>query len=386
MSPTTLRAGVLGCGNISDTYLSRARAFEGVEIVACADTDAGRASAQAERYGVRALAPEALLADPGVDIVINLTPPKAHAAVGAGVIAAGKHLYSEKPLGVSLEEGRALVAAAERAGVRLGCAPDTILGGGHQLARKLVDEGAIGRPISGAIWFATRGMEHWHPDPAFFFQAGGGPILDIGAYYVTALVNLIGPVRRVVGIGARGFAERVVTSEGPHQGARLPVEVDTLVVGALEFACGAVVSLTATWDVWAETPFRLELYGSEGTMLLPDPNFFGGATRLSRRGEPFERIEPSAMAHARPNRRTGRGEEVADYRMLGVVDLARAIAEGRGHRCSGQLALHVLEVLLAFDRAAREGRQVEIASTCERPQALGPQDLRWRAAADASAA
>ncbi|GGK39776.1 Gfo/Idh/MocA family protein [Salinarimonas ramus] len=386
MIPTTLRAGVLGCGNISDTYLSRARTFEGLEIVACADTDAGRAAAQAERYGVRGTAPDALLADPEVDIVINLTPPRAHATVGAAAIAAGKHLYSEKPLGVSLEEGRALATAARAAGVRLGCAPDTFLGGGHQLARKLVDEGAIGRPISGAIWFATRGMEHWHPDPAFFFQAGGGPILDIGAYYVTALVNLIGPVKRVMAIGTRGFAERLVTSEGPKRGTRLPVEVDTLVVGALEFACGAVVPLTATWDVFAETTFRLELYGSEGTMLLPDPNFFGGATRLSRGGAPFERVEPSAMAYARPNRRTGRGEDVADYRILGVVDLARAIAEGRPHRCSGDLALHVLEVLCAFDRSAREGRHVAIETPCERPAALSGGDLAWWSGREAPAA
>lgn len=370
MSGRPLRVGVLGCGNISDAYLTRSAEFDALEVVACADLDRGRAEAQAGRYGVRAMAPDDLLADPGVDLVVNLTPPTAHAAAGRAVLGAGKHLYSEKPLGVTLEEGRGLVEAAEAAGRRIGCAPDTFLGGGHQLPRRLVDEGAVGRPVAGTIAFASHGMEHWHPNPAFFFQRGGGPVLDIGAYYVTAMVNLIGPVRRVTAFGARGFMERVVSSEGPHRGERLPVEVDTHVAGALEFACGAVVSLVTSWDVWAEEPFRLELYGSEGTLLLPDPNFFGGASRLSRGGGPFEPVEPADLAYARPNRRTNRGTEVADYRIIGVVDMARAILEGRPHRCSGGLALHVLEVLTALGRSAAEGRAVPVESSCERPEPL----------------
>jgi predicted dehydrogenase len=365
-----LRVGVLGCGNISDTYLTRSAEFDALDVVACADLDQARAEAQAARYGVRALSPEDLLADPGIDLVINLTPPTTHAAVGRAVLEAGKHLYTEKPLGVTLEEGRALAAASAAARRRIGCAPDTFLGGGHQLARRLVDEGAVGRPVAGTIAFMTHGMEHWHPNPAFFFRRGGGPVLDIGAYYVTAMVNLIGPVRRVTALATRGFAERVVTSEGPRRGERIPVEVDTHVAGALEFACGAVVSLVTSWDVWAEQLFRLDLFGSDGTLLLPDPNFFGGASRLSRRGGPFEPVEPTDLPYARDNRVTSRGTSVADYRIIGVVDMARAIQEGRPHRCSGELALHVLEVLTALGRSAWEDRAVPIETPCARPEPL----------------
>ena len=364
-----LRVGVIGCGNISDAYLTRAPEFDGLHLVACADLDQGRATAQAARYGIRALTPDALLADPGIELVITLTPPTTHAEVGHAVLAAGKHLYTEKPLAVSLAEGRALVAAAAAAGRRIGCAPDTFLGGGHQQARRLVDDGAIGRPLAGTIAFMSHGMEHWHPDPAFFFRRGGGPLLDIGGYYVTAMVNLIGPVRRVSAMATRGFIERVVGSEA-RRGERIPVEVQTHVAGALEFACGAVVSLVTSWDVHAPQPFRLELFGAEGSMLLPDPNFFGGTTMLAQGGTDFLAQEPGAFAYARPNRRTKAGTEVADYRIIGVADLADAIIQGRPHRCSGDLALHVLEVIEALGRSAEEGRHVAIESGCERPEPL----------------
>jgi predicted dehydrogenase len=365
----TLRLGVLGCGVISDTYLTRAGEFEGLEVVACADIDQKRAQAQASRYSVKALDPEALIASPDIDLVINLTPPTAHAAIGRAVLAAGKHLYAEKPLGVTLEEGRELVAAAAAAGRRIGCAPDTFLGGGHQNARRLVDQGAIGRPVAGTIAFMNHGMEDWHPNPTFFYQPGGGPVLDIGPYYVTALVNLIGPVRRVCAFAARAFEERIVTAE-PRYVERVPVEVQTHVAGTLEFACGAIVTVTVTWDVWAERPYQLNLYGTEGSLLLPDPNFFGGATAISRKGSPFEPVEPQGLAYAKANRPTRRGTEVADYRIIGVVDMARAIQEGRPHRCSGELALHVLEVLTALERSAQEGAAVPIETPCSRPEAL----------------
>ncbi len=365
----TLRLGVLGCGVISDTYLTRAAEFEGLEVVACADVDPKRAQAQASRYDVKALDPDALIASPDIDLVINLTPPTAHAAVGRAVLAAGKHLYAEKPLGVTLEEGRELVAAAAAAGRRIGCAPDTFLGGGHQHARRLVDQGTIGRPIAGTVTFTNHGMEDWQPDPTFFFQPGGGPVLDIGPYYVTALVNLIGPVRRVCAMAGRGFEERVVTAE-PRYVERVPVAVQTHVAGVLEFACGALVSLTVSWDIWAESLYRLDLYGTEGSLLLPDPNFFGGATTVSRKGSAFEPVEPEGLAYARPNRATRRGNDVADYRIIGVVDMARAIREGRPHRCSGELALHVLEVLTALERSAMKGAAVTIETPCSRPEAL----------------
>lgn len=365
-----LRVGVLGCGNISDAYLTRAAEFEALTMVACADLDPTRAEAKAQQYGVRALAPDALIADPEVELVINLTPPLAHAENSLAILAAGKHLYTEKPIGVTLEEGRAILAAAEAAGRRVGSAPDTFLGGGHQLARRMFDAGEIGAPIAGTIWFASHGIEHWHPDPRFFYARGGGPVLDIGAYYISAMVNLIGPVRRVTAIGAKGFPERLVTAESPLKGTKVPVEVDTTVAGALEFASGAVVALVKSWDLWAEAHYRLELYGTDGSLLLPDPNFFGGVTRISRGGAPFEALESGAEPYAQANRTTSRGDLVADYRIIGVVDMAMGIRDGRPHRCAGEFALHALEVLTALERSAREGRHVEIASTCARPAAM----------------
>ena len=361
--------GLIGCGNISGTYLQRAPDFDAIRLKACADADAERAEAAATEYGVEAMTPDALLADPEIALVINLTPPLAHAEVGRQVLSAGKHLYSEKPLTATAAEARELLDTAEAAGLRVGCAPDTFLGGGHQQARKLVDDGAIGRPIGGSVRFLSHGMEHWHPDPSFFFKAGGGPLLDIGPYYLTAMANLLGPVSAVTAHATRGFEERIVTSQ-PRHGERIAVEVATHVEGALEFANGAIVSLTATWDVWPFDRYRLELFGTEGSMQMPDPNFFGGATRLTKDGDTIEVLEPNGFNYVTPNLTSGSGASVANYRIIGVVDMAEAIRDDRPHRASGQLAYHVLEVLEGLQRSSDEGRKIAIESTCERPEPM----------------
>ncbi len=361
--------GLIGCGNISGTYLQRAPEFDAIRLKACADADAERAEGAAAEYGVEAMTPEALLADPEIALVINLTPPLAHAEVGRQVLAAGKHLYSEKPLTATAAEAQELLDTANAAGLRVGCAPDTFLGGGHQQARRLVDDGAIGRPIGGSVRFLSHGMEHWHPNPSFFFKAGGGPLLDIGPYYLTAMVNLLGPVSAVIAHATKGFEERIVTSE-PRHGERIAVEVPTHVEGALEFAGGAVISLTATWDVWPFDRYRLELFGTEGSMQMPDPNFFGGATRLTKDGNTIDTLEPDGFDYATPNLVSGSGASVANYRIIGVVDIAEAIRDGRPHRASGQLAYHVLEVLEALQRSSKEGRRIAIESTCKRPEPM----------------
>jgi predicted dehydrogenase len=364
-----LRAGVMGCGNISDTYLSRARDFAAIEVVACADLDAGLAEAQAAKYGVQALSPDELLADEAIELVINLTPPLVHAKVSSTALGAGKHVYSEKPLGVTLAEARELAAQARSSGRRLGCAPDTFLGGGHQLARELLDQGAIGRPIAGSARVMTRGMGAWHPNPAFFFKRGGGPVLDVGPYYVTAMVNLLGPVEAVAAMAGRGFEERVVGSEA-RRGERIAVEVATHVEGVLRFVSGALVSFTATWDVHPVERYRLELFGSEGTMRMPDPNFFGGEILLSRDGLEWDRHDSGERPYAKPNRELRSGAMVADYRIIGVVDMAESIRENRPQRAPEGLALHVLEVLEGLGRAALERHEVAIESRCERPAPL----------------
>lgn len=373
MSVQAVKAAIIGCGNVTAQYLAAAPHFKALEIVACSDLDPAVAAAVAARHGLRALTPEALLRAPEIELVINLTVPAAHAEVGLAVLEAGKHLYSEKPLAVSLAEARRLVEAAAARGLRVGCAPDTFLGGGHQHVRHLIDGERIGRVVAGSCFVMSHGMEHWHPNPAFFFRRGGGPMLDIGPYYVSALVNLLGPVRTVTASATRSQDERIVTS-APRRGERIAVEVATHVSGIMTFASGAVVSLTASWDVWRHAHNRIELYGTEGSLIAPDPNFFGGHARVSRRGRRFETLEPDAYAFTNPNFAIGRKALQANYRSIGVVDMAWAIREQRPHRASADLALHTLEVLEAFERSAAAGRHVSIAGECRRPEPLPPGD------------
>jgi predicted dehydrogenase len=364
-----ITAGIIGCGNISDAYLRRARAFQAIEVVAGADLDPALAEEKALSYGIKAMTPDALLADPSIDLVINLTPPLVHAVVSSAVLDAGKHVYSEKPLAATIEAARDLMAKAETAGKRIGCAPDTFLGGGHQLARQLVDQGRIGKPIGGSARIMGHGMESWHPNPAFFFKPGGGPILDVGPYYVTAMVNLLGPVEAVAAMGTRGFAERIVGSEA-RRGERIAVEVLTHVEALLRFESGTVISLTASWDMWPIDRYRLELFGTEGTLFMPDPNFFGGVIKVRGEEDDWEEIDSADRPYAEPNRESKQGPSVADYRIIGVVDMAEAIQEGRPQRASAELSFHVLEVLESIVTASDQRCEVEIESRCLRPEPL----------------
>jgi predicted dehydrogenase len=360
------RLGIIGCGSISDAYLTGAARSALVRVVAVADRLPEAAVAKAEAHGVEARAVDDLLADPSIEIVINLTVPLVHAEVSRRIIAAGKHVYSEKPLGVDYAEGRALADEAAAAGLRIGSAPDTFFGASHQAVRYAIDEGRIGRVVAGAACFATHGMEGWHPNPSFFFKRGGGPVLDIGPYPLAQLVNLLGPVERVAAIASRGSETRTVTSE-PRHGEVIEVEVATTVNGALAFRRGANVAFTTSWDIWKHTRLPIEIYGTEGTILNPDPNFFGGAPRISEAGGEWQDMAIEAHPFGRPTRRNNAGLEVADYRMVGVLDMASAIREGRPHRASGELALHVLEIMDALDRSSREARHITLETICQRP-------------------
>jgi len=361
--------GIIGCGNISHSYLKGAARSEQVRVKCVADMRMEAAQEKATEYGVQAVTVDRLLADPDIQIVINLTVPIAHAQVSMQVVEAGKHVYSEKPLVTRHAEGEALLLAAAAKGVRIGCAPDTFLGAGHQACRHALDAGRIGRPIAGSAFFATHGMEHWHPNPEFFFKRGGGPMLDIGPYYVTQLVNLRGPVERVAAQATTGYATRTVSSE-PLKGSIINVEVPTTVNGVLSFANGAGVTITTSWDVWKHRRVPFEIYGSEGSMLVPDPNFFGGEPMVSKRDGEWMPLDISAHPFGIPNRSTSSGAHVADYRIIGLLDMAAGVRNNRPHRASGELAMHVLEVLDAFERSSTEGRHVMIGASCERPQPL----------------
>jgi predicted dehydrogenase len=365
MQPVKL--GIVGCGVISDAYLKGASRSRLVAVKSCTDLVPEAAAAKAAAHGILAVGIEAMLADPEIEIVLNLTVPLAHAEVSLRAVEAGKHVYSEKPIATTFSEGRELTAAARAKGVRLGAAPDTFLGAAHQAVRRALDDGRIGRVVAGSACFAGHGMEAWHPNPSFFYRKGGGPILDIGAYPVTQLVNLLGPVESVSAQTSRGFATRTVTSE-PRRGQVIEVEVPTTVNAALAFANGANLGLLASWDVWKHAREPIELYGSEGTLLNPDPNFFGGRPRLSERNGAWRDLPIDAHPFGVPNRRTKSGAMVADYRMLGVLDMAQAIREGRPHRANGDLALHVLEVLSALERSSVEGQRIRIETICERPE------------------
>ncbi len=367
MPPTVL--GLIGCGNISDAYFTGAARSQLLRIKACADLRPEAAAAKAAQHGVLAMRVEQLLADPEIEIVINLTVPLAHAAVGRQALAAGKHVYLEKPLAAALADAQALLADAAQRGLRVGCAPDTFFGAGHQACRAAIDAGRIGQPIAGAVAFAAQGLESWHPNPGFFFGPGGGPMHDMGPYYLTQLVNLLGPVARVCAVASIGNPTRTIRSQ-PLAGQVIEVTVPTTVNGVLQFANGANLAITTSFDVWAHQRSHLEIYGTEGSLLGVNPNFFGGEPKLAGRDGRWQALDTQAHPFGIDNHSLRSGARVANYRSVGLVDMAMALREGRPHRASGELALHVLEVMDAFGRSSAEGRHIAIASTAERPAAV----------------
>jgi predicted dehydrogenase len=349
--------GIIGCGNISGAYLKAMASFPILDIRGVADLNRALADAKAAEFNVPAKNIDELFADPKVEIIVNLTVPKAHVAVGLQALDAGKHTYSEKPLGINFAEGKKLAEAAKAKGLRIGAAPDTFLGGGHQTARALIDAGAIGQPVGGTATFMCPGHERWHPNPAFYYEVGGGPMLDMGPYYITDLVNLFGPVAQVAGFAITPRKERTITSE-PRNGERIPVHVPTHVAGLMAFANGAVVQIGMSFDVAGHKHVPLEVYGTEGTLIVPDPNHFGGEVEFLKKGGSFE-PQPLTAPYADGN-----------YRSIGVADLAHAIRSNRPHRANGSLALHVLEVMEAFHTASETGRTVAITTATERPAPL----------------
>jgi predicted dehydrogenase len=369
-----LGVGVVGCGNISTTYLGLAPLFRGIEMRACADINMDAAKTRSKQYKVRADTVEGLLKSDDIDIVVNLTVPAVHYAVSKEVLDAGKHVYSEKPFVLSVQDGLDLKKLAEKKGLRIGSAPDTFLGGAHQLARDLVDSGKLGRITSGTCHVMSHGMEHWHPNPDFFFQPGGGPILDLGPYYVSNLVQLIGPVKQVAALATIPAKERTIASK-PRAGEKIPVNTPTTVLALLEFQNGAAVTFNASWDVWDHGHAPMELYGEEGTIHVPDPNFFGGTVRFSKKGKPVAKAPKWDHPFAVPNEQHKQGK-MANYRTAGLADMALAIAEGRPHRCSLDAALHAVDVMAGILKSGETGKFVPMQTTCERPAALGIKEAR----------
>lgn len=365
MTNTKTPIGIIGCGTISSTYLQAPQLFDNLQVVACADIDMERARSQAEKFGVpRACTVEELLADPEIEIVVNLTVPSAHADIALKAIAAGKTIYGEKPLATNRLEGKAILEAAYAKQVRVGNAPDTFLGHGFQTCIKLINDGYIGTPIAATAFVLNHGMERWHPDPYFFYQPGAGPMFDVGPYYLTALIAMMGPVRRVTASTQTTFPERLVTSE-PKYGTKIPVNTPTHIAGILEFAGGSVGTIITSFDVWHHRLPFIEIYGTEGTLSTPDPNKFVGPVSIRQAKDEAWREVP--LTHEYPGNSRG----------LGIADMAYAMRSGHPHRANGEMAYHVLDIMESFMQSAAEGRHISLNSTCARPAPLNPGLHPW---------
>ena len=366
---SSLNIGMIGTGTISDIYLTNAtKRFANLDIVAVADLVRERAEAQAAKHGIpNVLTVDELISDPAIDVVLNLTIPAAHHEIAKKTILAGKSAFSEKPLAVEPAEGQELVDLASQHGVMIGSAPDTFLGAGLQTCRRLLDEGAIGEVVGAAACFASHGNEHWHPNPAFSYQHGGGPVYNLGPYYLTALVTLLGPITRITGTSRISFPTRTISSQ-PLAGQIIPVETPTFVNAAFDFASGAVASFTATYDVWASERPKIEIYGSEGTLSVPDPNTFGGPVRLYRQSTRNWEEVPLDIGFA------------DNSRGLGLSDLVQAQLTGSTARANGDLANHVLEVMSITQAAGDLGAIQTLKTTCERPAPLDPAAIPLRTA------
>lgn len=358
MASEKVKVGVIGCGKISDVYFQAGKTFEVLDIVACADLDTARAKAKAEQYTLaHAYSVEELLADPEIEIVVNLTIPNVHADIALQAIRAGKSVYSEKPLALTREQGQEVLTAAHTRGVLVGAAPDTFLGAGIQTCRKLIDDGAIGKPIAATGNMLSHGPEGWHPDPDFYYQIGGGPLFDMAPYYLTAFINLIGPIRRVTASARITFPERTITSQ-PHYGDIIHVNTPTHIAGVMDFSNGAIGTLVTSFDVWSSDLPNIEIYGTEGTLRVPDPNTFGGPVRVRHGREKEWHDVPLTHSYSEQSRG------------IGVADMALALRSGRPHRANGAMAFHVVDVMQAFLEASDAGKHIEIASTCTRPAPL----------------
>lgn len=369
-----LGIGIIGCGNISSAYLKLTPLFKGLEVRTVADLNIETARARGAEFNVAAQTVDDLLANRDIDVVINLTIPEAHYPVSRQILRAGKHVYSEKPLVLTLEQGVELRDLAAAKGLSVGCAPDTFLGGSHQQARALIDEGKLGVISAGSAAIQGHGPESWHPNPEFFYLPGAGPIMDMGPYYIANLINLLGPVRRVGALTSSATPTRVIGS-GERAGQEIPVKTPSNIRALLEFHSGATIGFDASWDVWSHKRTHFELYGTEGTLYVPDPNFFGGKLEMAGRDGVIAAVEPWDHPFGVANHQSHQGM-VANYRTAGLADMVASVLEGRDARCSLERTLHGVDVMTACLKSGETGKFVTLTTTCTRPEALNPAAAR----------
>lgn len=350
--------GIIGCGNISEIYCKNLQSFATLNLVACADVDEPRAVARAAQFNIAARTVKDLLASDDIELVVNLTVPDAHAQVSRAILKAGKHVYSEKPLATTRKDGAKILKRAHKRKLRVGGAPDTFLGGGWQTIRKLIDDGAIGTPVAATAFMMGHGPEKWHPNPDFFYQPGAGPLFDMAPYYLTALINLLGPVSNVAAINRASFPERIA-----KDGHSIPVNTPTHVAGTLEFASGPLATLVTSFDVWHSQLPRIEIYGSAGTLVAPDPNWFTGKILVRGENDADWREIPVELPF------------IENMRGLGVADMARAIREDKPHCANGEMTFHVVDVMSSLLKSSDKGKRIELKSKCARPPMLDASGL-----------
>ncbi len=378
-----VKVGIIGCGVICQTYMRNLTTlFENLEVVAVADMFPEKAQEVAGQFNVpKACTVDELLADPEVELVANLTIPKAHKEINMKALEAGKHVYCEKPLAMTLEDAKEQIELAKEKNLLLGCAPDTFLGAGLQTCRKVIEEGWIGKPLGATVNLVGHGHETWHPAPEFYYKEGAGPMLDMGPYYITALVSLLGPIDKIYCLAKKSFDKRVITSKA-QRGKEIDVDVMTHYAGIMEFKNGVVVNINMSFDVWLSNLPQFEIFGSEGTLVVPDPNMFGGPVKLLRGnsmvdsvegmdvGEAVEKIHSQEMYEFFKEVPLLYNKSEDNMRGLGLLDMAYSIVSGRSHRTNTDLVYHVTEALLSFDVAAKTGKVYKMKSTCRQPKPI----------------
>ena len=369
-----MKVGIIGCGNISETYFNCQKIFNNFEIIACADLNNEFAIKSAEQFNVKALSVDDILSNKEIGLIINLTIPSAHKEIIVKSLNAGKHCFSEKPLAMNMEEGLEIQKLSNEKKLYVGCAPDTFLGAAGQNARKLIEEDKIGKVVLGTFNLMSHGMEHWHPNPDFFFKPGAGPVFDVGVYYLTQLINLIGPVKSISSISGTATPERTITSE-PRNGEKIVVETPTTLMGSLEFHNNAKIQFFCSWDVWKHKHSTIELYGLEGSMIVPDPNFFSGNILLSKKDEDWQIINNDSMLLGIPNKTDNDGSKIANYRGIGLSDMIDAINNQRQARCSLDLAMHVLEVMEGIITSSELNEVYDLKSKPIQPQFLDETEI-----------
>jgi len=376
-----LKVGLIGCGHIAETYFRSQKYFNNIEIISCADINAEASKKCAQKYNIKAQEVDDLLADKEINIVLNLTTPQAHYEIIKKTLLAGKHSYCEKPLSTNYDHGAELLQLANDKNLYIGNAPDTFLGGGAQLARQLIDQNEIGDIKLGVINFAFPGVQSFHPNPESWFKKGGGPVIDMGPYYFTSLVNLLGPAKSVCAKETKVYDYRTIET-GPKKGNKFEVEIPTSIIGSIEFKNSAIIQIFLSFDVINHKRNHIELYGTKGSMIVPDPNMFGGSvfSSCTERGE-WKEYSSSDMLIGKTNIfnesvRSNEETEVANYRGVGLSEMIDAIENNRTNRCNGKLSLHVLDMIDSTINAATSGVEQDLRTNCERPMVFSENEIK----------